>query len=96
MQDIRDEIDARDRQIIALLGQRLGYVRAASQFKTSEAAVRAPARFAAMLEQRRIWAVEEGLNPDAIEKMYRDLVNHFIAEEMQHWQTESQRNGETQ
>ena len=31
-----------------------------------------------MLKQRRAWAEEEGLNGDAIEKMYRDLVNHFI------------------
>lgn len=48
--------------------------------------VRAPERFQAMLKQRRIWAEEEGLNADAIEKMYQDLVNHFIDEEMKHWQ----------
>jgi isochorismate pyruvate lyase len=42
-----------------------------------------------MLEQCRIWAIEEGLSPDAIEKMYRDLVNHFINEEMSHWEKES-------
>jgi isochorismate pyruvate lyase len=38
-----------------------------------------------MLLTRREWAEVEGLNPDAIEKMYSDLVNHFIAEEMKHW-----------
>jgi isochorismate pyruvate lyase len=38
-----------------------------------------------LLEQRRVWAEEDGLNADAIEKMYRDLVNHFIDEEMKHW-----------
>jgi hypothetical protein len=38
---------------------------------------------------RREWAAAEGLNPDAIEKMYSDLVNHFISEEMKHWQTRS-------
>ena len=27
----------------------------------------------------------EGLNADAIEKLYQDLVNHFIDEEMKHW-----------
>jgi isochorismate pyruvate lyase len=85
MADIRAEIDRLDRQVIALLGQRFAYVKAASQFKTSEATVKAPERFNAMLEQRRVWAKEEGLNADAIEKMYRDLVNHFIDEEMNHW-----------
>jgi isochorismate pyruvate lyase len=86
MADIRAEIDRLDQQVIALLGQRFAYVKAASKFKTSAANVKAPERFQAMLEQRRVWADEEGLSADAIEKMYRDLVNHFIEEEMKQWQ----------
>jgi isochorismate pyruvate lyase len=85
MADIRTEIDALDRQIVHLIGQRYGYVKAAAKFKTSETAVRAPERFRAMLVERRVWAEEEGLNPDAIEKLYTDLVQHFISEEMKHW-----------
>jgi isochorismate pyruvate lyase len=85
MADIRVEIDRLDRQIVALLGQRFSYVKAASKFKTSETTVRAPERLQSMLQQRRTWAEEEGLNADVIEKMYQDLVNHFIDEEMQHW-----------
>lgn len=85
MADIRAEIDQLDRQVIALVGQRFAYVKAASKFKTSETSVRAPERFEAMLQQRRAWAEEEGLNADTIKKMYRDLVNHFIEEEMKHW-----------
>ncbi len=83
--DIRAEIDRLDRQVVALLGQRFAYVKAASKFKTSETTVRAPERLQAMLQQRRVWAEEEGLDADVIEKMYQDLVNHFIAEEMKHW-----------
>lgn len=86
MADIRAEIDRLDRQVVVLLGQRSAYVKAASKFKTSEATVKAPERFQAMLQQRRVWAEEEGLNADVIEKMYRDLVNHFINEETKHWQ----------
>ncbi|MBX9756941.1 MAG: isochorismate lyase [Pseudomonadaceae bacterium] len=86
MSEIRAEIDRLDRAVIALLGQRFKYVQAASKFKTSAAAVRAPERFTAMLQQRREWAVEEQLSPDTIEKLYSDLVNHFIAEELQQWQ----------
>lgn len=89
MEEIRIEIDNIDRDIIAILGKRFEYVKAASKFKTSETSVRAPDRFKAMLEQRRTWAKLEGLSPDAIEKMYRDLVNHFIKEEMSKWQAES-------
>lgn len=86
MADIRAEIDRLDRQVIALLGQRFAYVKAASKFKTSETTVKAPDRVQAMLQQRRVWAEEAGLNGDAIAALYRDLVNHFIAEELKHWQ----------
>ncbi|WP_223507306.1 isochorismate lyase [Pseudomonas sp. GL-RE-29] len=85
MEDIRREIDALDQAVIKLLGRRFQYVLAASKFKTSAASVRAQERFDSMLAKRREWAEAEGLSPDAIEKMYSNLVNHFIAEEMKHW-----------
>ena len=83
--DIRTEIDQLDRQVIAIIGQRFEYVKAAAKFKTSETSVKAPERFQAMLQQRRAWAEEEGLNPDVIENIYRDLVNYFIKEELNRW-----------
>lgn len=89
MQDIRAEIDRIDREVIGLLGRRFGYVQAASRFKTSATDVRAPERFKAMLEQRRVWAQEAGLDPDVIANLYRDLVNYFIEEEMRKWQAEA-------
>ncbi|MCM2458901.1 isochorismate lyase [Pseudomonas sp. CG7] len=85
MEEIRGEIDALDQAVIKLLGKRVQYVLAASKFKTSATSVRAPERFKAMLATRREWAEAEGLSPDAIEKMYSDLVSLFIAEEMKHW-----------
>ncbi|MEB2517307.1 isochorismate lyase [Pseudomonas sp. YuFO20] len=88
MEHIRREIDALDQAVIKLLGRRFQYVLAASKFKTSAASVRARERFDSMLATRRDWAVAEGLSPDAIEKMYSDLVKHFIAEEMKHWSSQ--------
>ena len=85
MDDIRREIDHLDRAIIKLIGERFQYVIAASKFKTSASTVQASDRVAAMLKKRREWAAEEGLCPDAIEKLYRDLVTHFIEAEMKHW-----------
>jgi isochorismate pyruvate lyase len=89
MDDIRIEIDALDKNIIAQLGERFKYVQAAAKFKTSQTSVRAPDRFAAMLITRREWAQQQGLNADAIEKMYTDLVNHFIQEEMKTWKKDA-------
>jgi len=86
MEETRAEIDLLDQAVISLIGQRYTYVLAAAKFKTSATAVRAPARFKAMLAQRRQWAEQAGLSADAIERLFTDLVNHFIEEEMQHWQ----------
>ncbi len=86
MSEIRTEIDRIDRQVISLLAERYGFVKAASQFKKSPDQVKAQSRFDAMLKERRAWAEEQGLSPDLIEKIYRDLVTWFISEEMKHWE----------
>jgi isochorismate pyruvate lyase len=83
--EVRDAIDHVDEHIIALVGLRADYVRAAARFKTSEQKVAAPERQAAMLDARRRWAVREGLDADFIEKLYRDLITHFIEREREHW-----------
>jgi isochorismate pyruvate lyase len=88
LSEIRTEIDAIDREVIELLGKRFAYVKAAAKFKTSKDSVKALDRFNAMLQQRRIWAKEVGLCPDAIEKLYRDLVGYFIEEELKHWESQ--------
>jgi isochorismate pyruvate lyase len=87
MEDIRAEIDMLDRAVVSLIGRRYKYVLAAAKFKTSATSVRAPERFKSMLATRRQWAEQEGLSPDAIERMFSDLVNHFIEEEMLRWKS---------
>ncbi len=86
--EVREEIDIIDREVIDALSKRFKYVVAAARFKTSEASVRAPDRFHAMLQQRREWALESGLNPDVVENLYRDLVNYYIEEELKHYKSE--------
>lgn len=85
--EIRAEIDRIDRNIVAALGERLKYVRAASQFKTSEASVRAVERVRSLLEQRRTWAEDEGIDPEVVEKIYRDLLSFFIESELNDWKS---------
>lgn len=88
IQEVREEIDLIDREVIEALSKRFQYVVAAARLKTSEASVKAPDRFYAMLQQRREWAKEAGLNPDVVEKLYRDLVNHFSDEELKEFKSE--------
>jgi isochorismate pyruvate lyase len=87
LEEVRAEIDRIDRAIVALIGERAGYVHAAARFKDSEAAVAAPDRQASMFRARREWAQAADLDPDVIEKLYRDLVAYFIVRETDHWKT---------
>jgi isochorismate pyruvate lyase len=85
--EVRAEIDRLDRAIIALIGERADYVHAAARFKSSEADVAAPERQASMYLARRAWAEEADLDPNVIEKLYRDLVAYFIVRETEHWKS---------
>ncbi len=87
LEDVRQAIDALDREIVGLIGSRSRYVERAARFKTSESGVRAPERQRAMLEERRRWAQEEGLDPDAIEDLFKGLISFFIRREMRDWES---------
>jgi isochorismate pyruvate lyase len=85
IENVREGIDALDRQIVALIGERSRYVSAAARFKTSASSVRATERQKAMIEKRRIWAEEEGLTPEVIEDIYKTLISYFVNREMEDW-----------
>jgi isochorismate pyruvate lyase len=85
IEDVRQGIDALDREVITLLGRRARYVEAAARFKTGESGVRAPERQRTMLEARRRWAEEEGLSPEVIEDVYRTLISYFVDRELTRW-----------
>jgi isochorismate pyruvate lyase len=76
IQDIRDAVNEYDRQIIELLGKRTRYVHEAVRFKKSENDIRRPGHIPALIEQRRTWAKEYGVDPDFVAKIYQILVDH--------------------
>ena len=82
IKDVRRAIDTLDHEIIHLIGRRTRYVEAAARFKTGEQSVRAPERQKTMLETRRRWAEENGLDPDVIEDLYQNLLAYFVGREM--------------
>jgi isochorismate pyruvate lyase len=83
IEEIRGVIDNIDREIIDLLGRRYAYVKEIIRFKEpTEESIVARERFDAVLSSRRELAEEAGLDPDIIEKIYRDLLTHFINEEL--------------
>jgi isochorismate pyruvate lyase len=79
---IRREIDRIDKQIIALVGERLDYVKEITRFKSNSEDVRAQKRYEEVFVLRRKWAEENGVSPDTIEQVYKILVHYFIDEQM--------------
>lgn len=82
IEEIRNEIDSIDHEIILLLSQRKTIVDKAAIFKTNQSSVKAPERVKAMLEQRKRWAIENNLSPEFIDNLYKNIVDYFIAREL--------------
>jgi isochorismate pyruvate lyase len=81
--EIRAAIDEIDQEIIRLLGSRYKYVKEIVRFKEpNEKSIIAQERFNKVISSRKAMAEKEGLDPEVIEKIYRDLLNHFISQEM--------------
>jgi len=83
IEETRAVIDFIDIEVIRLLGNRANFVHQIMKFKKNAEEVRAPHRYAEVMQRRRELAEEAGLNPDVIEGMYKLLVDHFIREEME-------------
>ena len=79
--EVREGIDAIDKQIIDLLGERLLHVKDIVRFKKNEEDVIARKRYDQVLKVRREWAIEQGIDPDIIENIYKTLLQYFIEEQ---------------
>lgn len=82
IEEVRAAIDAIDHEVVKALALRSRYVKAITRFKKTKEDVQAPTRQATVISQRRAWAEEEGISPDVVEKIYRLLIDHFVAEEL--------------
>ncbi len=70
---------------MALLAQRGAYVKQADRFKTNIAEVQAPQRFAQIIAKVRNLSLELGANPDITERIYREMIDGFIKDEIAEW-----------
>jgi len=82
IEETRAAIDLIDTEVIRLLGNRANFVHQIMKFKKNAEEVRAPNRYADVMQRRRELAEKADLNPDVIEGMYKLLVDTFIKEEM--------------
>ncbi|HEX2317300.1 MAG TPA: chorismate mutase [Thermomonospora sp.] len=80
--EVRARIDALDGELVRLLAERQGLVRAAAAFKTDEQAVRAPDRVERVIAGVRERAAAEGLSPEVAEAVWRAMIAAFIEYEL--------------
>ena len=81
MQDVRRYIDALDDVLVPLLVQRSGYMTQAARVKNDDALVRDEERIETIVQRVRTLAQEQGGNPDLIERLYRAMMECYIAYE---------------
>jgi isochorismate pyruvate lyase len=85
MVEVREGVDATDRELIALLDRRFGYMRAAARIKESRDAVRDEDRKASVIAAAVAEAEACGIPADVIADIWERLVEGSIAYEFTHW-----------
>lgn len=85
MIDVRAGVDEVDRELVALLVRRFGYMDAAARIKTDRNIVRDEARKAQVLDNVARDAAAAGLEPDRLRAVWNELVEQSIAYEMVRW-----------
>ncbi len=82
MAEVRAGVDAVDRQIVALIARRFGYMDAAARIKPDRSAVRDEWRKADVKAKVDAAAASSGIDRALMSRLYEDLIETSIAYEM--------------
>jgi isochorismate pyruvate lyase len=85
MTEVRAGVDEVDRQIVALLARRFGYMDAAARIKPDREAVRDEWRKADVLAKVGAAAAAAGIDTLLLARLYEDLIETSIAHELRRW-----------
>ncbi|MEO0417563.1 MAG: chorismate mutase [Pseudomonadota bacterium] len=85
MIDVREGVDATDRELVALLERRFGYMRAAARIKPNREAVRDEERKASVIATAVAEAEKLGIPGEVIGDVWETLVEGSIAYEFKVW-----------
>lgn len=83
MSEVRAGVDAVDRQIVALLARRFGFMDAAARIKADRAAIRDEERKADVLDKVGRAAADAGLDAQLVQELYEQLIEASIAHEFE-------------
>ena len=85
MAEVRQGVDALDRQLVALLAERQRYMDAAARIKPDRGTVRDDARIEDVVAKVKAAAREAGLSVEIAEPVWRTLIERCIAYEFTVW-----------
>ena len=83
--EIRKELDKLDAELVSILAKRMKFIPEVAEYKKKNNIQRfQPAREKEILESKRKLAKEAGLNPDLVEKIFKEIINdaHRIEKEI--------------
>lgn len=93
LNEVRENIDRIDKEIVKLIAERSTYVVQAANFKKNSDEVKAPQRVEKVINKVRSLACENDVNPDIVEKIYREVINCFINFELYEHKRLTQKEG---
>lgn len=85
MEDVRAGVDAIDRELVALMTVRQGYMEAAARIKPAESDVRVPWRIEQVVENVLAESAKTGLSERIAEPVWRLLIECSIEHEGREW-----------
>ncbi|MEN0651573.1 MULTISPECIES: chorismate mutase [Hyphobacterium] len=85
MAEVRDGVDALDRQLVALIAERARYMEAAARIKPGRDTVRDDWRVNDVLTKVKAEAAKAGLPVSIAEPVWRELVERSIQYEFEVW-----------
>lgn len=85
MAEVREGVDALDRELVALLVKRQAYMSAAGRIKNDRDAVYDAERIEDVVAKVLVEARKQGLSEDIAEQVWRKLIERCIAFEYGEW-----------
>ena len=82
LEQARAKIDLIDQELIDMIATRQFYVDQAVRFKRTAEDVQSPERVQQVINKVREQAIQLHTDPDLVEKIYREMIQHFIQREL--------------
>ncbi|VVB80079.1 Chorismate mutase [uncultured archaeon] len=74
--EIREELDKLDAELVSILSKRMALIPEVANYKKQNNVARyQPEREKQVIETKRKLAEESGINPDLIEKIFKEIIN---------------------